>query len=60
MPAHASLFYSRNVTNFVQLLVKEGRLAPDFTDEILDNSAVVVAGSVHHEPTRIALEEPQP
>ncbi len=59
MPAHASLFYSRNVTNFVQLLVKEGRLAPDFTDEIVDKSAVVVAGSVHHEPTRIALEEPQ-
>ena len=59
MPTHASLFYSRNVTNFVQLLVKEGRLAPDFTDEVLDKSAVVVAGSVHHEPTRIALEEPQ-
>jgi NAD(P) transhydrogenase subunit alpha len=59
MPTHASLFYSRNVTNFVQLLVKEGRLAPDFTDEIVDKSAVVIAGSVHHEPTRNALEEPQ-
>jgi NAD(P) transhydrogenase subunit alpha len=59
MPTHASLFYSRNVTNFVQLLVKEGRLAPDFTDEIVDKSAVVIAGSVHHEPTRTALEEPQ-
>ena len=59
MPTHASLFYSRNVTNFVQLLVKEGRLAPDFTDEIVDKSAVVVAGSVHHEPTRNALEDPQ-
>jgi NAD(P) transhydrogenase subunit alpha len=59
MPTHASLFYSRNVTNFVQLLVKDGRLAPDFTDEILDKSAVLVAGSVHHEPTRTALEEAQ-
>jgi NAD(P) transhydrogenase subunit alpha len=59
MPNHASLFYSRNVTNFVQLLVKEGRLAPDFTDEIVDKSAVVVSGSVHHEPTRNALEGPQ-
>jgi len=48
-----------NVTNLVQLLVKEGRLAPDFTDEIVDKSAVVVAGSVHHEPTRKALEETQ-
>jgi NAD(P) transhydrogenase subunit alpha len=59
MPTHASLFYSRNVTNLVQLLVKEGRLAPDFTDEIVDKSAVVVAGSVHHEPTRKALEGPE-
>ena len=59
MPTHASLFYSRNVTNFVQLLVKEGRLAPDFTDEIVDKSAVVVSGSVHHEPTRTALEGPK-
>jgi H+-translocating NAD(P) transhydrogenase subunit alpha len=59
MPTHASSLYARNVSSFVQLLVKDGALAPDFTDEIVDKSAVVVAGAVHHEPTRIALEEPQ-
>jgi hypothetical protein len=41
----------------VKLLVKDGRLAPDFTDEIVDKSAVTISGVVHHGPTRTALEE---
>lgn len=56
MPAHASALYARNISSFVRLLVKEGQLAPDFTDEIVDKSAVLVAGEVHHQPTRAALE----
>jgi NAD(P) transhydrogenase subunit alpha len=59
MPTHASSLYARNVSSFVKLLVKDGQLAPDFGDEIVDKSAVTVAGTVHHEPTRTALEEPQ-
>lgn len=59
MPTHASSLYARNVSSFVQLLVKDGRLQPDFSDEIVDKSAVLVAGAVHHEPTRVALEEAQ-
>ena len=59
MPTAASSLYARNVSSFVKLLVKDGQLAPDFADEIVDKSAVTVAGSVHHEPTRAALEEPQ-
>ena len=35
----------------------DGRLAPDFADEILDKSAVTISGVVHHEPTLAALEE---
>jgi H+-translocating NAD(P) transhydrogenase subunit alpha len=58
MPTHASSFYARNVSSFVRLLVKDGKLAPDFTDEIVDQSAVTISGSVHHEQTRQALEEP--
>jgi len=59
MPTHASSLYSRNVSSFVKLLLKDGELAPDFGDEVLDKSAVVIAGSVHHEPARAALEEGQ-
>ena len=57
MPTHASSLYARNVSSFVQLLTKDGALAPDFGDEVIDKSAVTVAGTVHHEPTRTALQE---
>jgi NAD(P) transhydrogenase subunit alpha len=57
MPTHASSLYSRNVSSFVRLLAKDGKLSPDFADEIIDKSAVTISGSVHHEPTRLALEE---
>jgi len=57
MPTHASSLYSRNVSSFLQLLVKDGELAPDWGDEVLDKSAVIIAGTVHNEPTRSALEE---
>ncbi|MGC8626489.1 MAG: Re/Si-specific NAD(P)(+) transhydrogenase subunit alpha [Acidimicrobiales bacterium] len=59
MPTHASSLYARNVSSFVQLSVKEGRWAPDFSDEIVDQSAVTAQGSVHHEPTRALLEADQ-
>ncbi len=59
MPTHASLLYSRNVSSFMKLLVKEGQLAPDTSDEIIDKSAVTMAGTIHHEPTRSALEGAQ-
>jgi NAD(P) transhydrogenase subunit alpha len=56
MPTHASTLFARNVSSFAQLLVKQGSWAPDFSDEILDKSAVTLEGSVHHEPTREQLE----
>ncbi|HTT91113.1 MAG TPA: Re/Si-specific NAD(P)(+) transhydrogenase subunit alpha [Acidimicrobiales bacterium] len=58
MPTHASALYARNVSSFVRLLVKDGKLAPDFADEVVDKSAVTISGSVHHEQTRLALQEP--
>lgn len=56
MPTHASSLYSRNVSSFVQLGVKEGHWAPDFSDEIIDKSAVTLDGAVHHAPTQTLLE----
>ncbi len=41
MPEHASELYARNVQELVQLMVDdEGRLAPDFSDEVLAGSCV--------------------
>lgn len=55
MPTHASFLYSRNIANFLGLLVKEGELAPDFEDEIIAGTCVVRAGEVVHGPTKEAL-----
>ncbi len=60
MPTHASFLYARNVANFLELLVKDGALAPDFDDEIVAGTCVVRAGTVVHGPTAEALGLPPP
>ncbi|WP_181775803.1 Re/Si-specific NAD(P)(+) transhydrogenase subunit alpha [Amycolatopsis pittospori] len=48
MPAHSSELYARNVTELLELLVdKEGKLALDFSDEIV--AGACVAGAVDAE-----------
>jgi NAD(P) transhydrogenase subunit alpha len=46
MPVHASQMYSRNVTSFLALLVREGRLELDFEDEIVRETCVAHEGRV--------------
>jgi NAD(P) transhydrogenase subunit alpha len=40
MPEHASELYSKNITALLELLVKDGKLAPDFDDEIVAGACV--------------------
>jgi NAD(P) transhydrogenase subunit alpha len=35
MPVHASQMYSKNIQNLLELLVKQGRYAPDDSDEVV-------------------------
>jgi len=56
MAPQASQLYSRNVTAFIQPMLKEGAFAPDPNDELVKGTTVVQAGKVVHEPTRVALE----
>jgi NAD(P) transhydrogenase subunit alpha len=51
MPTHASFLYSRNVFNFLTLVVSDGELRLDFDDEIVAGTCVVRAGDVVHKPT---------
>ena len=51
MPTHASFLYSRNVANFLAVIVADGQLRPDFDDEIVAGSCVVRAGEVVDAPT---------
>lgn len=40
MPEHASELYSKNLTSLLELLIKDGALAPDFEDEVIAASCV--------------------
>ncbi|NUS45151.1 MAG: Re/Si-specific NAD(P)(+) transhydrogenase subunit alpha [Mycobacteriaceae bacterium] len=40
MPEHASELYAKNVTALLELMLSDGRFAPDFADEILADSCV--------------------
>lgn len=40
MPEHASELYAKNVTALLELLITDGALAPDFTDEVVSASCV--------------------
>src|SRR5579883_401236 len=45
-PLHASEMYARNLANFVELLVKDDAVKPDFDDELVAKSCVARAGEV--------------
>ncbi len=49
LPAHASMLYSRNVLNLLNLMIKSTdgvvSITPDFSDEIIDSAAVTHGGS---------------
>jgi H+-translocating NAD(P) transhydrogenase subunit alpha len=40
MPEHASELYSKNVTALLELLITEGKLAPNFDDEVVAAACV--------------------
>jgi NAD(P) transhydrogenase subunit alpha len=40
MPEHASELYSKNITALLDLLITDGKLAPDFEDEVVVGSCV--------------------
>jgi NAD(P) transhydrogenase subunit alpha len=43
-PLHASEMYARNVYNFVQLMLREDALVPDFADELIARTCLSHAG----------------
>jgi len=66
MPGPASRLYAQNVVNLLTLMTAtdedpdsgEGRLVPDFDDEIVAGACVTHDRTIRHAPTREALEGP--
>jgi len=56
MAEHASEMYSKNLQNFLGLLIKEEKLELDWEDEILAKSVVTHDGEIRHEPIRELAE----
>lgn len=51
MPEHSSELYSKNLTSLLELLIKDGVLAPDFGDEIVAASCVTRDADIDREAT---------
>jgi H+-translocating NAD(P) transhydrogenase subunit alpha len=57
VPVHASQLYSRNVTAFLSLLVKDGELNIDMTDDVVGPACVTHQGEYVHPRVAAALEQ---
>lgn len=60
MPYDASRLYAKNVANLIALMTVDGRVEPDFADEVVSGACLTHDGSVGHEPTREALDGTDP
>lgn len=56
IPVHASQLYSRNVTAFLSLLIKDGELNLDMTDDVIGPSCVTHQGAYANPRVAAALE----
>jgi NAD(P) transhydrogenase subunit alpha len=48
IPVHASQLYSRNITSFLSLMIKDGALNVDFGDDIIAGACAVDQGEAKH------------
>jgi NAD(P) transhydrogenase subunit alpha len=56
IPVHASQLYSRNVTSFLSLLIKDGQLQIDMNDDVVGPSCVTHNGEVVNKRVAAALQ----
>jgi NAD(P) transhydrogenase subunit alpha len=53
---HASEMYAKNLLNFVTLMIKDGQVNLDWSDELIEKTCLTHAGAIKHEPTKKAVE----
>ncbi|HET9742701.1 MAG TPA: Re/Si-specific NAD(P)(+) transhydrogenase subunit alpha [Terriglobales bacterium] len=58
VPAHASQLYSRNMASFLQLLLKDGQLNIDMSDDVVGPSCVTHQGQVVNPRVAAAFAQP--
>jgi NAD(P) transhydrogenase subunit alpha len=60
MAADASRMYSKNITSFLGVILKEGQLSLDLQDEIIRGTLVTHEGRIAHDVTRLTIEKGGP
>ncbi|MBP0021514.1 MAG: Re/Si-specific NAD(P)(+) transhydrogenase subunit alpha [Cyanobacteria bacterium SBLK] len=55
MSVHASQLYAKNLSTLLKLLVKDGALNLDFSDDIIDRTCVAHAGEIRNDRVKAAL-----
>jgi NAD(P) transhydrogenase subunit alpha len=56
VPIHASQLYARNVTELLKELVKDGKVALDFEDEIVKGACVTHGGEIVNDAVKSAFD----
>lgn len=56
MPSDASRLFAKNVANLLALMTADGRVVPDFDDEVVAGACLTHGGCVRHAATAEALE----
>jgi NAD(P) transhydrogenase subunit alpha len=52
LSVHASEMYAKNIYNLAKLLINNGELAPDWSDEVLAGALLTHQGEITHRPTK--------
>ncbi len=55
MPSDASKLYGKNISNFLQLIVKDGEVNLNFEDDLVKGTCVAHAGNITNERVQAAL-----
>ncbi|HUR40646.1 MAG TPA: NAD(P)(+) transhydrogenase (Re/Si-specific) subunit alpha, partial [Verrucomicrobiae bacterium] len=53
---HASELYSKNLLNFLELIVKDGKLNLNWEDEVVAKTCLTHGGAIKNEAARKAVE----
>ena len=56
LAVNSSEMYAKNLQNLLDLMIVDGELKPDWSDEILDGCLLTHEGKIHHENTRSQIE----
>jgi NAD(P) transhydrogenase subunit alpha len=56
LAVHASEMYAKNLFNFLSPMIRDGKLLPDWEDQVFAESVLTHQGEIRHAPTRAQVE----